>query len=228
MKTWTWFATLILTFALVAAPVPARADELIVASEPRVHQELDEPPGWVTIAFDSTVDPAYAKILVTNSKGENVTINRLIVEGTNVTTQLKDGLRRDTYTVRYRIDREDGQSQGGAFQFAYGRGNWDLPEEEKSWSGDVEEPPVMASTDPFGNPTQSVEPTPIDPTPTPSETPTPTPTASATPQVTPTVIPTAPGQPAGGGDLTLPLVLGGVVLAAAAAGGAFWWRKRQG
>ena len=126
---------------------PAHAATLLVASDPRPKQELAQAPGWVTLVFTRDVDRSVAKILVTDSKGANVTVNALIVEGNNVTTQLRDGLPKDTYTVHYRIDRADGQPEGGAFQFAYGSGRWtSLP--DASWSGSAEEPALMSNPNP--------------------------------------------------------------------------------
>ncbi|HET9649827.1 MAG TPA: copper resistance CopC family protein [Microlunatus sp.] len=132
--------------ALVALPVPAQAATLVV-SEPRSRQTLDEAPGWVTIAFSSDIDSAVAKLIVQGPDGDNVTTGSLIVEGTNVTTQLRDDLPQGTYTVHYRVNAAKGDVQGGAFQFAYGRGSFTTPADQK-WSGSDNEPAILKGTDP--------------------------------------------------------------------------------
>jgi methionine-rich copper-binding protein CopC len=130
----------------VVSAGPAQADAL-VASEPGVRQELDEAPGWVTLAFAAEVDPSVAKVLVIDAGGRNLTTGSLIVEGTNVTTQLQDGLKPGTYTVRYRVNGPDGEPEGGAYQFAFGAGNFGSPPEQ-TWTGRAEEPEAMNDPDP--------------------------------------------------------------------------------
>jgi methionine-rich copper-binding protein CopC len=132
--------------ALAALPVPAQAATLVV-SEPRARQTLDDAPGWVTIAFSSDIDSAVAKIIVQGPDGDNVTTGSLIVEGTNVTTQLREDLPQGTYTVHYRVNAANGDVQGGAFQFAYGRGSFTTPPDQK-WSGSDKEPAILRGTDP--------------------------------------------------------------------------------
>lgn len=228
---------------LTLSVVPAHAATLLVASDPRPKQELSQAPGWVTLVFKRDVDRSVAKILVTNSKGANVTVNALIVEGNNVTTQLRDGLPKDTYTVHYRIDRADGQPEGGAFQFAYGNGRWtSLP--DASWSGSAEEPELMSNPNPnVATPPPAEEPTEVRPpleveqadgaTVIP-EVPTPTPTPVVSDGVTITPIPaestpaeTAP--PEGGQAGSWWPWLGGLVLLGAAGTGAWVvFKRRQG
>lgn len=133
----------------------AAAEGVVVASEPRERQELSRAPGAVTLAFADVVDAGVAKLLVLDESGENVTSGELIVEGTNVTSYLRPELARGTYTVQFRVDRADGQPQGGAFQFAYGPGTW-TKLEKKTWSGQANQPPIMANPNP--NATEPPEP----------------------------------------------------------------------
>src|SRR4051794_34813091 len=74
---------------LGALPAHASAGGLL-ATNPEGGQQLDDPPGSVTLAFDGKVDHSVAKVLVLDAKGNNVTAGPLIVEATNVTTQLED------------------------------------------------------------------------------------------------------------------------------------------
>lgn len=169
-------AALLLVFAM--APASAHAeDDYLIGSDPQPHQELNETPGWVTLAFRTKANAKLAKILVLNSAGKNVTTGALIVEGTNVTSQLEFDLPQDTYSVYYRTSDGKGEPRGGAFQFAYGKGNWTQLDKEV-WVGEKEQPPIMTNPDPNdtepgtpgGTASASVSPSaaPTDPTAQPS------------------------------------------------------------
>ena len=203
-------------FGSVFSVTPAQAYGL-VASEPGVRQELDRAPGWVTLAFATEVDPSVAKVLVQDADGANVTIGSLIVEGTNLTTQLKDGLKPGTYTVSYRVNRPDGEPEGGAYQFAYGAGDFSEPP-DPTWTGRAEEPEAMNDPDPnavtpratakVDVPDVEVErrdsppPTTAGESTPPSATGTPTPTTSSAGAAAATSSPSpAPGAPGSGLDM---------------------------
>lgn len=218
------------------SPAASAAGELI-ASEPRNREVVADPPGWVTLAFDRDVDPGLAKMLVTDASGRNVTTGTLIVEGSNMTSQLQDGLPEGTYTVHYRIGRGDGEPQGGAYQFAYGRGSFATPPDAR-WSGAGDEPALMRDTDPNAatprpepsvtssapevevergdGSTETPEPGTADPAVTPSEEPPPAEPGTATP---------TPEAGAGPGRLALTLV--GLGLVAAFAVGGFFVARRM-
>ena len=137
-----------LLMVLGVAPATAHAeDDYLVGSDPQPHQELNETPGWVTLAFRTKANAKLAKILVLNSAGKNVTTGALIVEGTNVTTQLEFELPKDTYSVYYRTSSGSDEPRGGAFQFAYGKGNW-TPLDKEVWVGEEEQPPILSNPDP--------------------------------------------------------------------------------
>lgn len=187
-----------------SAHVAVAADSLVVASDPYEHQELDAPPSGVVLAFEREVDASIAQIVVTDKRGNNVNINSLIVEGTNVTAQLKPNLPKGTYTVHFQVKRSDGQREGGAFQFSYGPGEWtSLP--DRRWSGDSAQPTVLAS--PVVS-TSTALPTPVE---SETATPPPSPSASATPS--PSATPSAPAQNSVG--LWVGVAAVGVVLVAA-------------
>jgi methionine-rich copper-binding protein CopC len=229
--------------ALAMGPVPASAASIVV-SEPRARQTLDEAPGWVTLAFSSDIDSSIAKVIVQGPDGENVTTGSLIVEGTNVTSQLREDLPQGTYTVHYRVNASDGDVQGGAFQFAYVTGDFTtLP--DRKWSGSEHEPAILEGTDPNATtepPTNEPTSTPPDveversdgstetadpgPTKTTAKAPEATdkPTGAATDEstdepsqeTTPTAAPTATAESAS----RLPLIIGGAVLIIAVGAGA--------
>ena len=217
-------ASMAILVAIASAPA-AFADSLIVASDPKPHAELSARPGWVTLVFKREVDVSLAKILVLGSSGENVAVGPLIVEGTNVTTQLTSELKQDTFTVMYRIDRSDGQPQGGAFQFAYGRGDWaSVP--ASSWSGQDEEPDVMRNPNPKAT-TTATAPSAEPSTASPSSEPTGIQTSAGMPTsgVSPT---TQGGQTPSGWSSPLGWVIGiGVFVVAAAAVVWVLWKRRN-
>lgn len=206
-----------IVLALASAP-RAVADSLIVASDPQPQSELSARPGWVTLVFTRNADVSLAKILVLDGRGQNVAVGPLIVEGTNVTTQLSPDLKFGTFTVMYRIDRTDGQPQGGAFQFAYGKGEW--TEVTSRWSGQSEEPEVLRNPNPKS--TAVVRPpsgpSPSSPSP---EVRTETPSGTAGPTPAPSQPAPGPAQEAQPGTGPMPWIVGIGVIALAVAG-AVW------
>lgn len=210
-------AALLMTVA--AVPTPAAAvDDYLVLSSPQRHAETDLKPGWVTLVFRTKANAELAKILVLDSAGRNVTTGALIVEDTNVTTQLDFDLPKGTYTVLYRTSGEDGRVRGGSFQFAYGKGKW-TNEQKEVWIGEAEEPPVLSNPDPNATGTPTVAPT---PTVTPSE------SATSRPVETPSGVPTASPPPVSGGNTAaIGWVIGGGVLLVAAAGTGLWYARRR-
>ncbi|SER08897.1 copper resistance CopC family protein [Microlunatus flavus] len=248
---WTFRATVALLAALllgaVVATLPTPAHAVTpVAAEPRDRQKLSDPPGAVTLAFTREVDPGVAKLVVTGPDGKNVTDGPLIVEGTNVTSRLRDDLPRGTYTVHFRVDGRGGEPEGGAYQFSYGSGSFsDLP--DRSWSGEDEEPAVLRGTNPNGSEepdppstalatpgievtsqgtTTDPEPPASDPPSTVKAPPGPTTEAGSAPD-TETQAASASPQPDAGGSGT-PWVVGGVLLLLAVAGAGFGvWRSRS-
>jgi len=183
------------------------------------------------------------RIIVVGPNGENVTSGPLIVEGTNVTSYLRNDLDHGTYTVHFRVDGRNGDPEGGAFQFAYGSGSFtDLP--DKSWSGEDNEPAVLRGTNPNGTEepdppstaqatpgievtsqgATSAPPPPTDPPSTIKAPPGPTSEAASAPQTS--VSPTAAAE---GGSSGTPWVVGGVLLLIAVAGTAFglWHSNKE-
>lgn len=209
--------------SLVAVPAHA-ADDLLVSSDPYEHQELSDPPSGVVLAFDRKVDAAAAQIVVTNSDGASVNINSLMVEGTNVTAQVKPNLPKGTYTVHYQVNRSDGQVEGGAFQFSYGSGTWTTLKDRR-WSGNTAQPTVIASAqpDPATATSSASASTSASTEPSSGAEPT-TPDASASASAS--AMPDS-GATSGSGA-TGWLIGGGVVVLAAVAGGAVLVARRRG
>lgn len=201
------------------------ADDYLVGSDPQPRQELSEVPGWVTLAFRTKASAKLAKILVFDAGGRNVTTGALIVEGTNVTSQLDFDLPKGTYSVYYRTSDTSGKPRGGAFQFAYGKGNW-TPLDKEVWVGEEEQPPVLANPDPNATepakPGESTPATPSAPGTSPSE-----PTATPQPSASPTA--TAPAEQPAASDNSAAgwLVAGGIVVAGLIGWGAVLMVRRN-
>ncbi|MDR1767572.1 MAG: copper resistance protein CopC [Propionibacteriaceae bacterium] len=142
-------AALLGLVALLPGTAPAWAKGELLYANPAEHAELDETPGWVTLVFSANVDPSLAKIVVVDASGGSVTTGPLIVEDSNVTTQLLYNLPEGTYTVWYRATDADGEPFGGSYQFAVGKGQW-ASASPTAWTGGDDEPPLIATDDPAG------------------------------------------------------------------------------
>lgn len=243
--TWWALALIAASFGLLTATSSPAYAVTPVASEPSARSQLADQPGSVTLAFDRDVDPGVAKIVVSGPDGRNVTSGPLIVEGTNVTSQLQAGIERGTYTVHYRIDRADGEPEGGAFQFSYGDGTF-TPPPDASWSGAAAEPAVLRGTNPNTSdepeppadapvPTPGIEVTEEGATSTPDEPatgpaasvpapPGPTDETESLPASTATAVPAAPADGGVAGPWLIVTVL---AVAAAVGGGLGLWRSRR-
>ncbi len=215
---------LVAVFGVVAAAPSAQAASPLTASNPAPREELRDQPGWVTLAFSRTVKKSVVKVLVIGADGRNKVVGDLIYSGSSIMVQLDNALPKGTYTVKYQINRPDGQPEGGAYQFAYGTGDW--TQVTGSWSGTAEQPPEMANPDPMA--TTPVETASVTPSPIVVEES--TPTSTVTPVGTAT--PTAPDTP---GPAPLPdngpLWIGlsaGVVVVLAAVGWFLVRRRRKG
>ena len=221
MKKLRWFVLAIATVMLTMLPAGSAraADDFLDASDPAPQAELKQAPGWVTLVFKEDSNRSIAAIVVLNADGKNVATGPLIVEGTNVTTQLKSGLGKGTYTVVYRTVDEFNERRGGSFQFAYGKGDW-TPVENEVWKGETAEPTVLQA------PQEETE----TASPAPSEFPEDSESASPIATPLPSATPTAGGEqgPANMGDSTAWILGGGtVILLLAAGGGWLAWRRRN-
>lgn len=210
---------------LSGAPSVAHADDFLIGSDPQPKQELKETPGWVTLAFRSKSTAKLAKIVVLDAGGKNVTSGALIVEGTNVTTQLQFNLPRGTYSVYYRTSDSAGKPRGGAFQFAYGQGRWTALDKEV-WVGEAEEPPIIKNPDPNSSmPGRATESPTVEPTGTPTKKATAKPSGSAT--AIESTSATATPSSEGGTSPTGWLIGAGVTVAALLAAAAVLFVRRN-
>ena len=174
---------------------PAQAAGKVEFRDPEEHAELDRAPGWVSLVFDTKVDESKAKLVVLNSAGKNMTVDALIVEGTQITTQLQSGLPKGTYTVMWRINGAGGEIVGGSYQFAYGKGTW-TSDGKSSWTGEQNQPPVIAdpNPNPTGVPDPSATAVPTDGGPTGTATGTASGAEPATGEATPGTVPASGGD----------------------------------
>lgn len=199
---------------LAVAP-EAHAAGTLVNSDPAPREELKDAPGGVTLAFSRTVEKAIAKIRVVDSSGRNHVKGEIEYFGSSLAVYL-DAVPAGTYTVMYRIDRPDGEPEGGAFQFAVGKGEW--TQVTSSWSGQAEQPTEMASPDPTESPV------PTEPA-TSAGTPAPSPGSTGVGTAAPTAEPT-PGQSTPAFPW-LNVLIGVVVVGVGAGVAAVWWSRRR-
>ena len=220
------FGAIAIGILMVFAAAPAAPwaeDDYLVGSDPQPQQELNETPGWVTLAFRTKANAKLAKILVLDAGGKNVTTGALIVEGTNVTSQLQFDLPQGTYSVYYRTSNGDGQPRGGAFQFAYGKGQW-TPLDKEVWVGEAEQPPIMTNPDPNATETGTAAPT-TNPTDNPSGGPTDASPQPSAPSPSGTAGPTQPGSDSA--NPTGWLIAAGVVVVGLLGGAAILYVRRN-
>lgn len=225
-----YVAVLVLTALPLLWPPPA-AGAINFVSDPAPGAQLSRAPGWVTMAFSFEVDPSTAKVLVLDETGRNVTTGPLVVEWTNITTQLQDELPQGTYTVHYRVSRPDGEPLGGTYQWAYGKGTWGTTGPTE-WSGTDAEPEILKNPDPNSTSGSTRAPTDAPGKTTPSAGSS-SPSASSTGGPTRTVpVPVpSPGTTGttGSGEPFPAWLLGGAGLTAAAVAAALvlWWRRNR-
>lgn len=128
----------------LALAAPAIKQETRVVDfdpQPGTHVSLE--PSRVTIAFDDTISPSKATIVVRNSGGSDVTNGVFTVEANNIYANLPYPLKPDTYSVHYRVQDRDGTPFGGNFQFAWEKPNAS-PKALTTWREAANIPPIVA------------------------------------------------------------------------------------
>jgi methionine-rich copper-binding protein CopC len=138
---------------VLLVPTTAHAESAFITSDPAPQEEVNTAPGWVTVVLDRDPGSKLMKVIVLNSAGHNVGVGDLIDMGSSVMVQLIDKLPKGTYTVMYQYNRGDGEPEGGAYQFAYGKGEWTAV--TASWSGWAQQPAELKDADPSASPSPS-------------------------------------------------------------------------
>ncbi|MBE3014206.1 copper resistance protein CopC [Microbispora sp. NEAU-D428] len=106
----------LLSVMLVATP--ARAHDVLVASDPKDGAVLDAVPASVTLTFDQAVRRDFARIAVTGPDGAHYEQGEITVDGRNVSVGVRPGTPAGAYAIGYRIVSNDGHPVTGAVKFS--------------------------------------------------------------------------------------------------------------
>lgn len=142
---------------------PAEAGNNPIAASPAVHQTVSQAPASVTLAMKNPVKGP-AVISVTGPGGTVVSSPPTTILSTNIAVDLKPGLAKGTYTVKYRIEGPAGP-EGGTYQFAYGSGSFTV-KGIATWEGykEIPKPLRLKDDDKRAAAAASATPTPTEPT----------------------------------------------------------------
>ncbi|WP_432864625.1 copper resistance protein CopC [Microbispora rosea] len=105
----------LLSVMLVATP--ARAHDVLVASDPKDGAVLGAMPASVTLTFDQAVRRDFARIAVTGPDGAHYEQGEITVDGRNVSIGVRTGTPAGAYAIGYRIVSNDGHPVTGAVTF---------------------------------------------------------------------------------------------------------------
>ncbi len=105
--------------------ISARAHADLLSSDPAAGAILEVIPESVNLEFAEnilTVDGSEDanQILVTNSDGERIDEQTVVVSGANVSTRLDQSAPNGSYSVVYRVVSADGHPIEGSFTFSVG------------------------------------------------------------------------------------------------------------
>ncbi|WP_310739325.1 copper resistance protein CopC [Microbispora sp. H10830] len=105
----------LLSVMLIATP--ARAHDVLVASDPKDGAVLGAMPASVTLTFDQAVRRDFARLAVTGPDGAHYELGEITVDGRNVSIGVRTGTPAGAYAIGYRIVSNDGHPVTGAVKF---------------------------------------------------------------------------------------------------------------
>ncbi len=105
----------LLSVMLIATP--ARAHDVLVASDPKDGAVLGAMPASVTLTFDQAVRRDFARLAVTGPDGAHYEQGEITVDGRNVSIGVRTGTPAGAYAIGYRIVSNDGHPVTGAVKF---------------------------------------------------------------------------------------------------------------
>ncbi|MFC6074732.1 copper resistance protein CopC [Microbispora bryophytorum] len=105
----------LLSVMLVATP--ARAHDVLVASDPKDGVVLGAMPASVTLTFDQAVRRDFARLAVTGPDGAHYEQGEITVDGGKVSIGVRTGTPAGAYAIGYRIVSNDGHPVTGAVRF---------------------------------------------------------------------------------------------------------------
>ncbi|TQS29176.1 copper resistance protein CopC [Microbispora sp. KK1-11] len=96
---------------------PARAHDVLVASDPKDGAVLGAMPASVTLTFDQAVRRDFARLAVTGPDGAHYEQGEITVNGRNVSVGVRTSTPAGAYAIGYRIVSNDGHPVTGAVRF---------------------------------------------------------------------------------------------------------------
>ncbi|MEU6428220.1 copper resistance protein CopC [Microbispora sp. NPDC046973] len=115
-------APLLALLSVMLLATPARAHDVLVASDPKDGAVLGAMPASVTLTFDQAVRRDFARIAVTGPDGAHYEQGEITVDGRNVSIGVRTGTPAGAYAIGYRIVSNDGHPVTGAVKFTVNGG----------------------------------------------------------------------------------------------------------
>ncbi|MGI5155971.1 copper resistance CopC family protein [Microbispora sp. CA-102843] len=106
----------LLSVMLIATP--ARAHDVLVASDPKDGAVLEAMPASVTLTFDQAVRRDFARMAITGPDGAHYEQGEIKVDGRKVSIGVRTGTPAGAYAIGYRIVSNDGHPVTGAVKFS--------------------------------------------------------------------------------------------------------------
>ncbi|MEV4459805.1 copper resistance CopC family protein [Microbispora sp. NPDC049633] len=111
-------APLLALLAVLLVATPARAHDVLVASDPKDGAVLGAMPAAVTLTFNQVVRRDYARIAVTGPDGAHYEQGEVRVDGPRVSIGVRTGTPAGAYVIGYRIVSNDGHPVTGTVKFS--------------------------------------------------------------------------------------------------------------
>ncbi len=111
-------APLLALLAVLLVATPARAHDVLVASDPKDGAVLGAMPAAVTLTFNQVVRRDYARIAVTGPDGAHYEQGEVRVDGPRVSIGVRTGTPAGAYAIGYRIVSNDGHPVTGTVKFS--------------------------------------------------------------------------------------------------------------
>lgn len=106
----------------LAAPAPAAAHDVLIATAPKAHSTVGAPRSTVRLTFNDAVQTSFAEVVVTDRAGDELSIGKPDVVDDTVTQRIKPFPAGGAYRVSWRIVSADGHPVSGTFTFTVGKG----------------------------------------------------------------------------------------------------------
>lgn len=105
------------TAVVLGTALPAAAHDDLVGSTPTAGEMLATPPASVTLSYSADVLTIGALVSVVDASGTDWAAGEPVIEMTDVTTPLKDGMPAGAYEIRWRVVSSDGHPISGLVPF---------------------------------------------------------------------------------------------------------------